>query len=312
MSAAQGRPRRPLRLAAILLAGSVLSACASDGTTQATATPAPRDERAAALADLKSRPIPDDPIGKAAYWAQRAEVEPENVEVAVQFAKALRGIGSNDRAVEFLEECLVKQPGQPDLLAEYGKSLVAARRPQEALPVLAQARQNKPDDWTILVAQGVAYDQLGDFPHARQSYEAALAISPNNPAILNNLGLSYMMAGDKQNAAKYLRMAAAAPGATAKVRANLALVADVPAAVAEAPKPAAPVEAAEAAPAPAPKAKAEPKPAPEPKPKLKPTTERAAAAPETTPVAMPVAAPATGAPRAMATDKGASELRGSD
>ena len=304
MSAAHRVLRRPLRLAAILMAGSVLAACASDGATQAAA-PAPTDERAAAIADLKSRPVPDDPIGKAAYWAQRSEVEPDNVEISVQFAKALRGIGSNDRAVEFLEERLIKQPGQPELMTEYGKSLVAAHRPQEALPILAQARQMKPDDWTILVAQGVAYDQLGDFPRARQSYEAALAISPNNPAILNNLGLSYMMAGDKQNAAKYLRLAAAAPGANAKVRANLALVADVPAAVAEAPAPAAPVEAAEAAPAP------ESKPAPAPKPKLKPTTERAAAV-EAAPVAMPVAAPATGAPRTMATEKGASELRGSD
>ncbi|BCW91010.1 Beta-barrel assembly-enhancing protease [Alphaproteobacteria bacterium SO-S41] len=305
MSAAHRVLRRPLRLAAILMAGSVLAACASDGATQAAA-PAPNDERAAAIADLKSRPVPDDPIGKAAYWAQRSEVEPDNVEISVQFAKALRGIGSNDRAVEFLEERLIKQPGQPELMAEYGKSLVAARRPQEALPVLAQARQMKPDDWTILVAQGVAYDQLGDFPHARQSYEAALAISPNNPAILNNLGLSYMMAGDKQNAAKYLRMAAAAPGANAQVRANLAMVADVPVAAAEAPPPAPPVEAAEAAPAPAP--------APASKPAPKPKTERAM----TTPVAKPVATPAaevpvaTGAPRAMATTKGASELRGSD
>ena len=306
MSAAHHVLRRPLRLAAVLMAGSVLAACASDGATQAAAAPAPSDERAAAIADLKSRPVPDDPIGKAAYWAQRSEVEPDNVEISVQFAKALRGIGSNDRAVEFLEERLIKQPGQPELMAEYGKSLVAARRPQEALPVLAQARQMKPDDWTILVAQGVAYDQLGDFPHARQSYEAALAISPNNPAILNNLGLSYMMAGDKQSAAKYLRLAAAAPGANAKVRANLALVADVPAAVAATPAPTAPVEAAEAAPA------AEATPAPAPEPKLKPTTERAAAAVEATPVAMPIAAPATGAPRTMATEKGASELRGSD
>ena len=159
MSVAHAPSRRPLRLAAILLAASALTACAADGPAapSAAATDA-GPSREQALAELKARPVPEDPIGRAAYWAQRTELEPDDVSVSVQFAKALRGIGSNERAVEYLEECLARQPGQPDLVGEYGKSLVAAGRPRDALPVLAQARQMKPDDWSILVAQGVAYD----------------------------------------------------------------------------------------------------------------------------------------------------------
>ena len=64
------------------------------------------------------------------------------------------------------------------------------------------------------------------FETLRRAYEMALALSPDNPSILNNLGLSYLMAGDKANAAKYLMAAAQAPGADARVRANLALVSD--------------------------------------------------------------------------------------
>jgi len=220
--------KRLTSLAALLLAGSMLSACASlDGGVAAdpNATPDQATLQAEALDALKKQPVPDEPMSKAAYWAQRTEVEPNNVEVAIQFAKALRGIGSTERAVEFLEERLVQQPNEALLLAEYGKSLIAVGKADKALPVLMQAQNMVPDDWTILVAMGVAYDQLKDYGNARHCYESALAISPENPSILNNLGLSYLMAGDKANASKYLLAAASAPGATAQVRANLALVA---------------------------------------------------------------------------------------
>jgi Flp pilus assembly protein TadD len=220
-------PKRLTSLAALLLASTMLSACAmidGEATADPSATPDQATLQAEALDALKKQPVSDEPMSKAAYWAQRTEVEPDNVEVAVQFAKALRGIGSTERAVEFLEERLVQQPNEALLLAEYGKSLIAVGKADKALPVLMQARQMIADDWTIIVAMGVAYDQLKDYPNARQCYEAALAISPNNPSILNNLGLSYMMAGDKASASKFLLAAASAPGATAQIRANLALV----------------------------------------------------------------------------------------
>ena len=279
--------KRLTSLAAILLAGTMLSACASGGllgedSAAATAEPAsPEEARAAAIADLKTRPVPDEPMSRAAYWAQRTELEPEDVDVAVQFAKSLRGIGSNARAVEFLEERLAKQPGEAKLLAEYGKTLIAVGQIEKALGVLAQAQQLMPDDWTILVAMGVGYDQLQDYANARRAYEMALALSPNNPSILNNLGLSYLMAGDRENAAKYLTAAASSPGADARVRANLALVADRPAAETAKAEPVA------AVPAPAPKT--EEPPATKPKP-------TASNAPE-----------ANGAPRTMATAEGASK-----
>lgn len=287
--------KRLTSLAAILLTGTMLSACATGdllgGETATSETPealSPEEAREQAMADLKSRPVPDEPMSRAAYWAQRTELEPDDVDTAVQFAKSLRGIGSNARAVEFLEERLAKQPGEPKLLAEYGKTLIAVGQIDKALPILAQAQQMLPDDWTILVAMGVGYDQLQDYANARRAYEMALALSPNNPSILNNLGLSYLMAGDKQNAAKYLMAAASSPGADARVRANLALVGNAPAETAKAE----PAPAPAAAPAEAPKVD-EP-PAPKPKP-------TAAVEPQ-----------ATGGPRTMATNEGGAGLRGSN
>lgn len=281
--------KRRLSLAAVLLAGTALSACATseDAANAAPATPSAEEVRAQAITNLKNSPVPDEPMSRAAYWAQRTELEPDDVTVAVQFAKALRGIGSNERAVEFLEERLVKQPGEPNLLAEYGKSLIAIGRADKALPALMQAQQLLPDDWTVLVAMGVAYDQMRDYAHARRAYEMALALSPDNPSILNNLGLSYLMAGDKANAAKYLMAAAQAPGADARVRANLALVSDRGGTATAKAAPPSVDRPASPAPAEAP-----------PTPKAKPTAE---AEPQ-----------ATDAPRTMATESGSAGLRGTN
>lgn len=310
MTAVKARSRR-VRLAALLLAASALTACASTQEQAATAPGEPSQEelKKQAIAQLNQMPVPDDPIGRAAYYAQRAEVEPENVDVAIAFVKALRGIGSVERAVEFLEERLMMMPNEPRLLAEYGKTLVGVGRLQEGIQVLAQAQALAPQDWTIPMAMGVAYDQLGDHTKARQYYEVALQISPNNPSILNNIGLSYMVAGDKVSAAKYLRMAAAAPGADERVRANLAKVNDVPASTADsAPDKmrSLPKQTAEAAPVEAPPVETPPPPAEEP------------AASEQVPAneaAVPKAAEpmATGKPRAMVTAPATlvGDLRGS-
>jgi Flp pilus assembly protein TadD len=294
--------------------GTALTACASSGAPAPTASNSQTGpSREQILSDLKSRPIPDDPLERATYWAQRAEIEPGDATVSVQFAKSLRGIGSNRRAVEFLEERLMIQPGQPDLLAEYGKSLVADGRPGDAIPVLAQAAQLKPSDWTILVAQGVAYDQLMDYGRARQSYQAALAISPNNPSILNNMGLSYLAEGDTASAAKYLRMAAAAPGADDRVRANLAMVASAPVPAAAPQKAASPTPVPPAAEAKAPDATPIKKPAADRVMKtpseVKKNQAKTVEPPEPAKTAAAEPAPATGAPRAMVTDTGAAELR---
>ncbi len=177
--------------------------------------------------------------------------------------------------------------GEPNLLAEYGKSLIAIGRADKALPALMQAQQLLPDDWTVLVAMGVAYDQMRDYANARRAYEMALALSPDNPSILNNLGLSYLMAGDKANAAKYLMAAAQAPGADARVRANLALVSDRGGTATA--KAAPPSVDRPASPAPA---------EARPTPKAKPTAE---AEPQ-----------ATDAPRTMATESGSAGLRGTN
>jgi len=72
--------------------------------------------------------------------------------------------------------------------------------------------------------QGTALDQLGRHDEARRYYESALKIAPNEPSVLSNLGLSYVLSKDLPKAEETLRQAYATGKADARVRQNLGLV----------------------------------------------------------------------------------------
>jgi Flp pilus assembly protein TadD len=72
--------------------------------------------------------------------------------------------------------------------------------------------------------QGTALDQLGRHDEARGYYASALKIAPEEPSVLSNLGLSYVLSRDLPKAEEILRRAFANTRADARVRQNLGLV----------------------------------------------------------------------------------------
>jgi Flp pilus assembly protein TadD len=75
-----------------------------------------------------------------------------------------------------------------------------------------------------LNVQGAVLDQMGRNAEARKYYQQALAISPEEPSVLSNLGLSHTLSKELSQAEDVLRRAAAQPRADGRVRQNLALV----------------------------------------------------------------------------------------
>jgi Flp pilus assembly protein TadD len=67
-------------------------------------------------------------------------------------------------------------------------------------------------------------DSLDQHPGAQDYYRRALALSPDNPKILANLGLSYALEGKPGLAEQTLRQAIALPGADNRVMQNLVVV----------------------------------------------------------------------------------------
>jgi Flp pilus assembly protein TadD len=147
-----------------------------------------------------------------------------NLEVAIRDAQALRKAGDLGGAAKALSQLVLIAPDNALVLGEYGKNLAAQGRSDDALAFLERAIQLQPADWTLYSAQGMAYDQKTNYRAAQASYARALVLKPGEPSILNNAALSYMQAGDLDNAEKLLRQAPSDGPNYPRIAQNLALV----------------------------------------------------------------------------------------
>jgi Flp pilus assembly protein TadD len=150
--------------------------------------------------------------------------EPDNPKAALAYAQALRATEQRAQAVAVLEQAAIRNPHDMALLGAYGRALAEAGDYSQALDVLSRAHTPDNPDWRLLNAQGAVLDQLGRHAEAQRHYSSALKMVPNEPSILSNLGLSYLLMKDLKRAEATLRKAVGQPGANPKVRQNLAMV----------------------------------------------------------------------------------------
>src|SRR5271168_1577404 len=155
---------------------------------------------------------------------ERYRADPKNAEAALAYGQALRASGQRSQAATVLEQATIAHPGDKALLAGYGRALADNGNFQQAFDVLNRAHSPEDPDWRILSAQGAVLDQLGRGEEARQYYASALRIVPEEPSVLSNLALSYVLSKDLAKAEETLRRANNRPDADPRVRLNLALV----------------------------------------------------------------------------------------
>lgn len=165
-----------------------------------------------------------DAATAATYFRGVYTREPGNSPAAIGLMQSLRLIGSIDEARDVASKLLATKPDDPAVLAAVGKFKLATGQARDAVAPLEKAATADAQDWRSRSALGLAFDRLGDYASADRSYQAALAISPDNPAVLNNLALSRAMAGDLDAAQALARRAVATVGADLRVRQNLALI----------------------------------------------------------------------------------------
>jgi Flp pilus assembly protein TadD len=213
-----------LSRASALAGAVVLSACASSGKElTADGRRADYKNEIGVFTD-PSASSDMDPIAAASFWGSRYNQNPRDVNAAVAYSAALRKIRSNEEAVKVITQAANANPDHHGANLEAGRALVEAGRAFEAVRFLEKAEQLNPQDWRTLSAFGVALDQINEHQLARAKYDVALSFAPGSPMILNNKGLSFALDGDLDAAKMTLRGAAAARGADARVRQNLALV----------------------------------------------------------------------------------------
>jgi Flp pilus assembly protein TadD len=167
---------------------------------------------------------PEDPHRAAEVYGERYRANPRDAEAALGYGQALRANGQRAQAVAVLEQATIANPGNKTLLAAYGRALADNGNSQAAFDVLSRAHSPANPDWRILSAQGTTLDKMGKHEEARRYYASALKIAPEEPSVLSNLGLSYMLTRELPQAEETLRRAYSNPRADARVRQNLALV----------------------------------------------------------------------------------------
>lgn len=149
---------------------------------------------------------------------------PKNRDIGLRYASVLGMTGKHDQALAVMQQVAIANPSDRAVLAAYGKAQAAAGQLEQALGTIGRAQTPDHPDWRLMSAEGAVLDQLGRSSEARQKYRMALQTQPNEPSIISNLGMSYVLSGDLKTAETYMRNAAQQPAADSRVRQNLALV----------------------------------------------------------------------------------------
>jgi Flp pilus assembly protein TadD len=203
--------------AAMLLVASV-AGCASNknlttGSISRADTGRPVDQMSAG--ELASAA---DSLGQA--YAKN----PTDKAIGLRYASVLQMNGRADQSLAVMRKLAITHAKDREVLAAYGKALAGAGQLEPALDAVRRAQTPEYPDWKLQSAEAAILDQLGRQAEARELYRKALDAKPNEPSVLSNLGMSYLLQGDLKTAETYMRSAAEQPGADSRVRQNLALV----------------------------------------------------------------------------------------
>lgn len=230
-----------------------------------------------------------------------------DVSTEVARAQALRKAGNLPEAASALAQLMMAAPDDARVVGEYGKVMAQEKRADDALAFLKRAVELQTNDWTLYSALGVAYDENNDPKNAAMAYQHALALSPGQPSVLNNYGMSRMLAGDYTGAQSMFAQAQAS--GDPRIMNNAAMLAELqtsrmPAAHTAPPKPQMTAYVAPAKPAtPTPKYVPHAA-APVTANELTATTTPVTHAPAATQTASTQTQTATGAPRAIVASNG--------
>lgn len=193
----------------------VLAACAKDPTTTGSIRGLDKPVEQMSVQELNYA---------AATLGKHYDRNPRSKPIGIKYASVLRSTGRNEQALAVMQQVVIQHSEDNDVLSEYGKSLAATGNFKKALKVIQRAQRPDRPDWRLFSAQGAILDQLDQSKAARIQYRKALDIVPNEPSVLSNMGMSYVLTGDLRGAETFLRRAIQHPRADSRVRQNLALV----------------------------------------------------------------------------------------
>jgi arylsulfatase A-like enzyme/Flp pilus assembly protein TadD len=123
-------------------------------------------------------------------------------------ASIYREMGRPDDAIDVLQQGLENHPSSYELLRDFVRCLSETGKHQDVISICKDIyvvqMEFETDIWNYL---GYAYWKTGDFENAEKTYEKALAIDDENPALLSNFGNIYLSLYPKTKNSSQLKKA---------------------------------------------------------------------------------------------------------
>lgn len=141
----------------------------------------------------------------AAAFAKVPDGDPAHISATVGQANANLEAGKIDDAVALLKDLAEKNPKDSGVLTAYGDTLRRQGHCDTAIGVYGQAialiSKQSAGDWPFYYRRGGCNFDQGNWPAAEADYKAALALAPDEPRVLNELGYGYVERGENLDAA---------------------------------------------------------------------------------------------------------------
>ncbi len=165
-----------------------------------------------------------DPQAAAPLLERAVAMNPERVDAAVLYGRALLKLQRPTDAAEVFRHALTLDPTSRDAAVGYAKAMLALDRPEVATDHLRAVLAHGGKTPGLLNLLGVSLDLQGRHEEAVRTYRQALEISPGNRAVTNNLALALAFAGRFDEAISTLAPIAEKIDSDRRSRQNLALI----------------------------------------------------------------------------------------
>lgn len=114
----------------------------------------------------------------------------------VRVATNLDATGDRGEALRRLNNIVTSRPEDLDALSVYGDLLRYDEQYTKAAEVYSEALEltggDSPADWRFYYVRGIAYERAKEWPKAEADFLKALELNPDQPAVLNYLGYSWI------------------------------------------------------------------------------------------------------------------------
>lgn len=131
-----------------------------------------------------------------AVYNQIDAAGPDHIAAELGRADAMIAAGQPDAATAVLQDLAKAEPKRADVWASLGDVERRNQRFAEAQQAYSQSLaligEPSANQWVLFYARGICFERLKQWDKAEPDFRKALALSPDQPAVLNYLGYSFL------------------------------------------------------------------------------------------------------------------------